>query len=479
LLRTTNPQRSLWETILPAGILALPEELAQVDALLDEPEFLAPFATHYDPVAGRPSIPIDTYLRMMFLKFRYGLGYQRLCREVQDSISWQRFCRIPLGGQVPHATTLVKLTHRVGPAAVDQLNQALLAKAADHKVLRTGKLRADTTVVAANVAYPTDAGLLARAIAKLAGTIQRVQAAGGATRTQVRDRRRAARRRALKLAKSLRARTGQAKQQVAECTAELAELAERAAADAARVARNARRQLGRAGNAASGKLRRLVSDLETTIGRTEQIIGQTRTRLAGQIPHGATRLVSLHDFDARPIVKGRLGKPVEFGYKAQVLDNPDGIVLDHEILVGNPADAPLLVPAVQRVIQRAGRVPGAATADRSYGEATVDDALDELGVQRVAIPRKGTPGTARQAREHTRPFRRLVKWRTGSEGRISHLKHRYGWDRTRMDGIDGARIWCGHGVLAHNLVKVSGLVAAKQQRRAALSDHDAGRGPAS
>jgi hypothetical protein len=46
----------------------------------------------------------------------------------------------------------------------------------------------------------------------------------------------------------------------------------------------------------------------------------------------------------------------------------------------------------------------------------------------------------------------------------SHLKHRYGWDRTRMDGIDGARIWCGHGVLAHNLVKISGLIEAKQAR---------------
>jgi IS5 family transposase len=107
------------------------------------------------------------------------------------------------------------------------------------------------------------------------------------------------------------------------------------------------------------------------------------------------------------------------------------------------------------------------TADRGYGEAAVDVTLEELEVAQVAIPRKGTPGAARQAHEHTRPFRRLVKWRTGSEGRISHLKHRYGWDRTRMDGIDGARIWCGHGVLAHNLVKVSGLVAAKQQRRAA------------
>ena len=60
-----------------------------------------------------------------------------------------------------------------------------------------------------------------------------------------------------------------------------------------------------------------------------------------------------------------------------------------------------------------------------------------------------------------------MKWRTGSEGRISHRKHRYGWDCTLMDGIDGARIWCGHGVLAHNLVKTSGLVAAKQQRQAA------------
>jgi hypothetical protein len=31
-----------------------------------------------------------------------------------------------------------------------------------------------------------------------------------------------------------------------------------------------------------------------------------------------------------------------------------------------------------------------------------------------------------------------------------------------MDGIDGARIWCGQGVLAHNLVKISGLIQAKQ-----------------
>jgi transposase, IS5 family len=462
MLRTTNPQHSLWEAILPDACLRLPAELARVDTVLDAPAFLAPLAAHFDPRLGRPSIPLDTYLRMMFLKFRYRLGYELLCREVADSISWQRFCRIPLGAQVPHATTLVKLTRRLGEQTVAALNQALLATAAEHKVLRTHRVRADTTVIAANVAYPTDAGLLARAIGKLAATIGRIQAAGGADRTRVRDRRRAARRRAHQLARTLRGRTEQAKQAVLRTTGELADLAERAMADAARVARNARRGLGRAGDQASGELARLVDDLETTIGRTGQVIGQTRTRLAGGKPDGASRLVSLHDPDARPIVKGRLGKPVEFGYKAQVADNPDGVVLDYQIEVGNPADAPLLVPAVKRIAARAGRTPRAVTADRSYGEAAVDQDLRALGVERVAIPRKGQPGAARRATEHARGFRRLVKWRTGSEGRISHLKHRFGWDRTGMDGIDGARIWCGHGVLAHNLVKISGLLEAKQ-----------------
>jgi len=464
MLRTTNPQHSLWEAIVPTQALGLPAELARVDTLLDDPRFLAPLASHFNPRIGRPSVPLDTYLRMMFLKFRYRLGYELLCREVADSISWQRFCRIPLGGQVPHPTTLVKLTRRMGEQTVTALNEALLATAAERKVLRTHKVRADTTVVAANVAYPTDAGLLAKAVGTLARTIGRVQAAGGATRTRVRDRRRAAHRRAHQLARSLRARTDQAKQQVAERTAELATLAEQASADAARVARNARRALARAGGPASGKLARLVDELETIIGRTGQVLGQTRTRLAGQIPDGATRLVSLHDPDARPIVKGRLGKPVEFGYKAQVADNPDGVVLDYLVEVGNPADAPLLGPAIRRISQRAGRVPWAATADRGYGEAAIDAELHALGVKQVAIPRKGTPSAARQAHEHTRSFRRLVKWRTGSEGRISHLKHRFGWDRTLMDGIDGARIWCGHGVLAHNLVKISGLIQAKQAR---------------
>jgi IS5 family transposase len=99
------------------------------------------------------------------------------------------------------------------------------------------------------------------------------------------------------------------------------------------------------------------------------------------------------------------------------------------------------------------------TADRGYGEARVEADLHALGVRTVVIPRKGPPDPARQAVEHRRSFRALVKWRTGCEGRIAHLKRRSGWDRTLLDGLTGARTWCGHGVFTHNLTKISELAA--------------------
>jgi len=65
-------------------------------------------------------------------------------------------------------------------------------------------------------------------------------------------------------------------------------------------------------------------------------------------------------------------------------------------MVGNPPDAPLLVPALKRVIARTGKPPGALTADRGYGQASVEREVADLGVARIAIPRKGRAGPARQ-----------------------------------------------------------------------------------
>jgi IS5 family transposase len=458
MLRTVGDQATLWESLLPVEALVMPAELRAVDRLLDDERFFAPYRDFFHATLGRPSIPIETYLRLMFLKYRYRLGFETLCREVTDSIGWQRFCRIPLGGRVPHPTTLMKITTRCGEQAVNGLNEALLARAVEARVLKTNRVRADTTVVEANVAYPSDSSLLAKGVAKMAKGAKKLKAMGLATRTRLADKTRSVHARARSINANLRRRTDDKLAEVRRINLDLAAIAERVAGQADAVVRNARRTMRSVGAQASGRTRAVIAELEQTAALTRKIATQTRQRLAGEIPAGATRVVSLHDVDARPIAKGRLGKPVEFGYKAQLVDNEDGVIVDHNIEAGNPPDAPMLAPAIQRIKQRAGRAPRAVTADRGYGEHGVENDLREAGVRYVVLPTKGRPSAARRVVENRRAFRKMVRWRTGCEGRISCAKRDFGLNRTRIDGLAGARTWCGHGIFAHNLVKISGLL---------------------
>ena len=122
--------------------------------------------------------------------------------------------------------------------------------------------------------------------------------------------------------------------------------------------------------------------------------------------------------------------------------------------LGNPSDTDLIRPAITRVRDRFAKPPTLVTADRGYWEPAIEADLHDLGVTDVVIPRTGKPSQARQTIERAKPFVDAVKWRTGSEGRISHLKADWDWRRTRLRSHNGARTWCAHGVFAHNIVKI-------------------------
>jgi transposase, IS5 family len=452
VLRETDPQTTIWELLLPEEAKRLPAELQVVDAYLDDERFIAPWRALFSTRLGRPSVPIDTLLRLLYLKHRYQLGYESLCREVADSIGWRRFCRIALDRPVPHPTTLVKLVRRAGPEVVEELNAALLDKLAAGKLLRARKLRVDTTVVEADIDYPTDADLLEHAVRKLGGLVRRVKAHGAASRTRFRDRGRAAGRRMKQLARTLRRRSGVAMAEVDRLTGEVAAIARHTLKQVQAVAGNARR--ARTRRPGDGRLGRLVGELAETIAATQRLLAQTDQRLGGNrvIPD---RLVSLSDPDARPIRKGKPGHPTQFGYTLLVVEDERGFIADHQLQRGNPPDGPQLVPAIQRVIATTGRPPGTVVGDRGFGTAANDQAVEALGVKRVGLQRTGTPGKARLEQERTRRFRRLRNWRVGIEARISHLKRGFGLRRTRLRRLPGARTWVGLGILAYNLQRMT------------------------
>ena len=196
----------LFESLLDPQLFQLPRELAIIDRLLDDERYLEPIRRKLTATRGRPTIPLETYLRMMYLKRRYDLGFEALVKEVADSLVWRSFCRLNLTDKVPDASTLIKLTHRLGPEVFEELHKTLMGHRVEQRVIkqRSPRIRVDTTVVRAHVHYPTDAGLLADGVRVLTRLVRRAKEAGIGLRIAARNRLRSVRRRLQRIHRVLR-----------------------------------------------------------------------------------------------------------------------------------------------------------------------------------------------------------------------------------------------------------------------------------
>ena len=123
----------------------------------------------------------------------------------------------------------------------------------------------------------------------------------------------------------------------------------------------------------------------------------------------------LADPDASPIVKGKLGKPVQFGFKTQIIEAEGGFVTDYTVERDNPPDADAFLPAVQRRKPRFRRAPAIVATDRGYDTASNHTGCRDLGVRNVAIPKRGKLSTDRRRFQHRQSFRQAQAWRSGSE----------------------------------------------------------------
>lgn len=427
---------------MPAELRELPGELRRVDEVLEEDRFMAPFRLRLTATIGRPTIPVETYLRLMYLKHRYGLGYETLCKEVADSFTWRRFCRIALGGRVPDPSTLMKLTKRLGPGLLEELNAGLLSLAVERKVLRSRRLRVDTTVVEADIRSPTDSGLCAHAVSRLTRLAKRIKAAGLAREARLRDRRRSVGKR-VRAISAARVRGRQALATLDRLTEEIAQRAKQTVREARTLARDARQEARRTRVSVA-----LVERLERELEAAEQVLSQTDLRLAGQrtIPD---RRVSLVDPDARPIRMGSPRRPTEFGYKARVADTGEGFVIADVPDRGAPTDGGLLDGAITKA-KDAGIQVRSVYADRGFGTSTGDAALSRHRIRDPIIPRQQRAAPI----ERSRNWKRRYRYRNGLEGRISQLK-RKGLRRTRLRSLEGAQTWVGGITLAHNLQRMA------------------------
>ncbi|MGH9072002.1 MAG: transposase, partial [Acidimicrobiales bacterium] len=366
-LRSPSPDL-LFDALLPAEIKVLPGELARLDELLSDPKLLDLFSEHWRKVGaeshlrvvdrGRPTIAMATYLRVMVLKHRTGFGYETLMAAITDSLHLRRFCLIPLSAAVPDESTVRKLTRRIGAELTDDLVRSVVERAIADKRSRPRAMRVDSTVAGADIRYPTDAGLASDAVRVLARAGRQLAAAVPATTARVRDRSRAVGRRLRAMTRTLRRRTGAAKAEVQRLTEEAADQVKASVREADKLLAQAKASRSRPKGVSVAARTKAIAYLGEVITLSKRVTDQVAKRFAGE--KITDRLVSLFDPDARPIRRGKLDHPNEFGYVTQFAEvtantkrGARGILLPPKLEAGSTHENALL-PATAAELKRLG-----------------------------------------------------------------------------------------------------------------------------
>lgn len=431
----STQQLSFGDGFIDPSVYELNEELSKVDKLLSNHSLLKPFEDIFDPTMGRPGTPIDVYLRMLYLKSRWGLSYEEVEAEVRERLTWRRFCKLSLMDSVPDSTTLIKLNQRFGEARVSELNKILVKDLVKTKTIKPRKIRIDSTTIESHISYPTDINLVHQVVKTLTNTAQKL---GKKITNHVRSTKAAL----AKVGASLKIKGKNQKLQIQKTLRTITQLAVDTVEQSKVVLKNIGHQT---------KVKTVLSDkFKEQIKVAEQILTQTKQKLTGlkSIPE---RIVSFYDTEARSIVKGKLNRPTEFGRPMQLVQDSSGIILHYEMHQGNPNDKPLLVPLVKKFKKNFGRAPTEIAADKGYYDSQSIITLKNIGVHHIGIPKAGRINAKENRRQKSKWFKTLKRFRCGIEAGISMLKRQFSLGNLLVRGSPATAIKVGFAIFSYNL----------------------------
>jgi transposase, IS5 family len=446
--------------LIPQLRLEMEPELAALDRLLDDDKLFlqikADFSKRHpnSERLGRRSTPVEVILRMLIVRRLYDWSFEATERNVSDSLLLRQFCRLYLEA-APDDTTLIRWAKLIGADTLEDLNERVVVLAFERKVTRGRKLRSDATVVETNICHPTDSGLLGDGVRVLGRLMGKAKEILGQSGEVFRNRSRSAKRLGRSIAEGTRRRGEEAKKASKAAYERLLGVARASLKQASKV-----QQMLRSEEAPlSG---RLADELERFEGLLERVVEQTECRvLSGESVAASEKLVSLFEEHTSIIARGKASKKTEFGRKVWLSEVEGGIVTGYRILEGNPSDEKQLLPTLEDHLRLFGGPPRLVAADRGVYSSANEEGAREMGVKRVALPKKGAKDTQRQRHEQQGWFRRARRFRAGVEGRISVMKRRGYLGRCRDKGEEGFGRWVGWGVLTSNLHAIARAQAAR------------------
>jgi IS5 family transposase len=427
----------------PKPVLEYCEDYLAISQVLDaNPEILDAFHEDVKKLSqggrrGREGdYTSENLLRALIVQSVEGLSLRKTVVKIGTTPFLQDFLRLRKKVAMDH-TFLDKCRLAIRPATQRKINEIVA-----HYAIRTGAIdptviRADTTVVDADIHYPTDSSLLWdvwRVAARMLDDARGLDPILASLRFHTKK----IKGLYLFVTRYIKSTSAKRQQAVKEKFRILIERTGRIIEEVAAF-------VERAAGSASIELQALASGLKDYLPTMRTIHRNAiRAQLQGETVPASERIFSLFEPHTELIQRGRRGKPIEFGHKILLCQTKQKFITDYEVYDQNPADSSLTKELIERHEKLYGNTPDLLAADKGFRpDAEAFAELEEL-VDTLAIPSR-LQDYADKLMVYCQAFR------AGIEGTISVLKRAFRLSRCFFEGFKGFVSAVGWGVFSHNL----------------------------
>jgi len=394
---------------------------------------------------GRDGYTSEQLLRALIVMFVEGLGYRDTVIQIENSEFSRNFVRLGVKPAMDY-TFLNRAYGVVSPETLAAMNAAVAQYALEQGKITGEKQRMDTTVYEANIHYPTDSSLLWDSFRTMARLVRGIQKELPHLRLQHRFHDRKVKKLSTFISRNASHKSKSTQRAVKRCYRRLIQSVRWIHGVGVEVLR----QVIFHSEAAP--------ELAHYLPLAARIVEQAHQRvIEGTMLPPDVKLYSLFEEHTELILRGKAGKPIEFGHKILLSQTGEKFIHYYQVLEKRVEDPDLLPGALAAHQELFGGYPNLAATDKGFYTSMNQIADLEKKITTVSIAKKGRRTAAEYRRETSQKFIDGQRFRAGCEGSISVLKRAFKLGRCLFKGFKNYAASVGLAVLCYNLVLLTRL----------------------
>ena len=388
----------------------------------------------------------EEILRVLVVFFVEGDAYRDLVVRIENSDFLRGFVGLGFYKPMMDFSFVAKAFAALSEETWKKMNDVLARYAKDEGIITADRLRTDSTAYEAKIHYPTDSSLLWDSFRVLTRVLRRVQQELPRLGLKHRFHDKKVKKLAFFIARNAKSKSKRTRRRVKATYRKLIERVRWIAG----VCKEARERLGLAYHEAP--------ELEQYAPIVERIVDQAQRRIFdGEVVPASEKVYSLFEEHTELLVRGKAGKPVEFGHKVLLAQTGEKFISHYRVLERREEDNTLLPEVLDAHHALFEEGPAVLAADKGFYHSVQQLETLEGDIETVSICKKGRRTVEETARETTEAFQDGQRFRAGVEGSISVLKRAFKLNCCLFKGYRHFASSVGAAVLCHNLVLLTRL----------------------